>query len=233
MKTLLLLAFSILSIWGSVYAEEYSQSYVILIKGQVAGSEEVEERTGAGNTLISSSDHDILVADGLETKRMTFSTKMVLAEGGKTPVSYSCRYTSGNTGDFYEVVVDDDEIRRTLSRGGNSTETSIPLEKNSVIVDINVYHLYDHLARQYDFRKRGRQMFAGFIPIVGNDIPVALTHLGDEKLELRGETLELKNFRIEFIGIGNGTFWVDGDNRLVRLLLPTQDLEVLRKDLAN
>ena len=52
-----------------------------------------------------------------------------------------------------------------------------------VILDFNVYHQYDYLIRKYDMKKRGRQVFANFIPVIGNDIPLAITFLDNEKLK--------------------------------------------------
>ncbi len=41
----------------------------------------------------------------------------------------------------------------------------------------------------------------------------------------------MSNYKIEFVGISGGSLSVDKNGRLVRLVIPNQDLEVLRKDL--
>ena len=51
-------------------APVYSQSYVILIKGAVAGRETVTERIGDGGKTIATSEHEIFITDGLEIKRI-------------------------------------------------------------------------------------------------------------------------------------------------------------------
>jgi hypothetical protein len=212
-------------------ASNYSESYVILIKGATAGNETVTEKPDASGDLLSLSDHEILVAVGLETKQMKFSTRMVLAKNTGIPVTYSYWYTSGNTGDSYDVTIKNGQITRVLNRGGRTSEVTVPLEPGMVFVDFNVYHQYDYLVRRYDFKKGGRQTFADFIPVIGNDIPVALTYLGEEKLDLKPGPLQIRNFRIEFVGIWGGMLSVNKEGRLVRLVIPTQDLEVLRRDL--
>lgn len=211
----------------------YSQSYVILINGSPAGSETVTESKSAAGDLISASEHELLVTDGLETKRMAFSTKMVLSKNTGTPVSYAYRYTMGGSGDFYDVAVKDAQITRVLSRGGHTNESTLPMPLNMVIVDFNVYHHYDYLIRKYDVKKGGRQIFADYVPLIGNDIPMAVTYLGNSDIPLEKGPLPTRYFKIEIVGILGASLFVDKDGRLIRLLIPAQNLEVVRKDLLN
>jgi hypothetical protein len=164
---------------------------------------------------------------------MTFSTRMVLSKITGIPVSYSYWYTSGNTGDSYDVTVKEGQITRVLNRGGRSSEVTVPLQPDMVFVDSNVYHQYGFLVRKYDMKKKGRQTFADFIPVIGNDIPVAVTYMGEDKLETKGGSLAIRNFRVEFVGIWGATLSVDKEGRLVRLVIPKQELEVLRRDLVQ
>ncbi len=235
MKTAFYLGFGLLICANLANAGEtqavYTQSYTILLKGTVAGSETVTEKPGDAGDLVSTSDHEIFVTDGLQTKRMAFSTKMVLSKGTLAPVTYAYQYTAGNTGDSYDVVIKDAQIFRTLNRGGRSSEAAIPLQPNTIILDVNVYHQYDYLIRKYDSKKGGRQLFSDFVPVVGNDIPLALTFVGNENLAVKDGSIPVKNYKVEFVGIFTGTASMDKDGRLVRLLIPAQDLEVVRKDL--
>jgi hypothetical protein len=212
-------------------ASTYSESYAILIKGVVAGSETVTEKPDSNGDTISTSDHEMLVTDGLETKSMKFSTRMVLSKSTGIPSSYSYWYTSGGTGDSYDVTINNLQITRVLNRGGRTSEAVVPLGPDMVFLDFNVYHQYDSVVRKYDAKKGGRQTFADFIPLIANDIPIALTYLGDSKLELKPGSLPVRNFRVEFVGIWGGTLTVNKDGRLVRLVIPSQDLEVVRRDL--
>jgi hypothetical protein len=212
-------------------SSSYSESYAILIKGTPSGTETVTEKPDDNGNTISSSEHEMLVTDGLETKQMKFSTRMVLSKSTGMPISYSYWYTSGNTGDSYDVSIQNGQITRVLNRGGHTSEVKVPLLPDMVFVDFNVYHQYDYLVRKYDFKKGGRQTFADFIPVIGNDIPVALTFIGEEKIDLNPNPVQVRNFRIEFVGIWGGTLSVNKEGRLVRLLIPAQDLEVVRRDL--
>jgi hypothetical protein len=216
---------------GKDASSSYSQSYLILLKGDVAGSEIVTEKTTAAGELVSTSEHEMIVSDGLQTNRMTFSTRMVLAKTTGTPASYSYWYTSGNTGDSCEVAIANGQATRTLNRGGRTDQVTVPFEPGMILLDFNVYHHYDYLIRKYDLKKGGRQTFADFIPVIGTDIPVALTLLGESKQALKNGTFPVRNFGVEIVGIWSGSITVDKEGRLVRLLIPTQDIEVVRRDL--
>jgi hypothetical protein len=209
----------------------YSESYAILIKGSLAGTETVTEKTDENGNTISASEHEMRITDGLETKQMKFSTRMVLSKSTGIPINYSYWYTSGNTGDSYDVAIQNGQVTRVLNRGGRTSEVTVPLAPDMVFVDFDVYHQYDYLVRRYDFKKGGRQTFADFIPVIGNDIPVALTFTGEDTMDLKPNPLQIRNFRIEFVGIWGGMLSVDKEGRLVRLVIPAQDLEVVRRDL--
>jgi len=211
----------------------YSESYTILIKGVVAGTENVTEKTNANGEIVSSSEHEMLVSDGVETKRMAFSTRMVLSKSTGMPSSYAYWYTLGNTGDSYEVTIKNGQITRVLNRGGRSSEVKVPFLPDMVFLDFNVYHQYDYLIRRYDTQKGGRQTFPDFLPLIGNDVPVALTYIGDDKLDLKIGTLPIRNFQVEFVGMWGGTLAVNKNGRLVRLVIPSQELEVVRRDLLT
>jgi len=208
----------------------YTQSYAVLMKGEIAGSETVSEKDGNAGERVATSEHELYVTDRLETKRMAFSTKMVLSKSTLMPISYEHRYTTGSA-DSYEVLVKDGQVTRLLNRSGRSSEVSIPVPPNMVMVDVNVYYQFDYIIRRYDAKKGGRQLFANFVPVNGSDIPLAVTFLGTENLELGSHKLPVRNFRIEFVNIWSGTLSVDQNNRLVRWIVPAQDLQVIRTDL--
>jgi hypothetical protein len=213
-------------------APSYSTSYTIFIRGARMGTESVSEGLDASGNRVAKSQHDMLVSDGLETKRMVFETTMVFAGQTTVPLSYSYRYTSGLTKDFCEVTVKGGKINRVLSRAGNISEASAALQPATVIIDFNVFHLYDVLPRMYDFKKGGRQLFSNFLPVIGNELPLAVTWLEDSRLEYANGSIPVRNYKVEFVGVRAGVFSTDMSGRLVRLVMREQDLEVVRTDLV-
>jgi len=213
-------------------AKEYSQTYAIFLNGVRAGKEIVSEKTDDNGDRVVVTQNEVYVTDGLETKRMAYTTKMVLKKESLKPKSYLYQYLTGNTGDSYEVIVDGDEITRTLYRGGDSSVIKAPFNAKTVILDFTDYQQYNNLVRKYDSKEKGRQLFSGFLPVIGNDIPVALTYLNDASVPYFGGNVSVTNYKIEFVGLLQGTVSVDKNNRLVRLVMPEQDMEVIREDLV-
>lgn len=208
----------------------YSQNYTIFIKGAAAGTETVTESAGEGGSVVAKSQHELYLTDGMGTRRMEFETVTVTAGDSPVPSRYSCRYTSGR-GDSYEVTVDHGRIRRIMSRNGQSSEANTAVLPGTIFLDFDIFHQYDNVARIYDFEAGGRQVFQDYIPVLGRTIALAVTRLPDSDLQYEGGSLPVRNFRVEFVGLRSGTFATDGKGRLVRLLMPSQELEVVRQDL--
>jgi len=213
-------------------APYYTQTYLIFIRGVQVGTETVSERIDKdGNRVVESQD-EMIVSDGLGTKRMAFETSMVFARDATVPMRYLYRYSSGGTKDYCEVTINGTKITRVLSRAGNMSETTADLVPGMVILDFNVFYQYDVLSRIYDFKKRGRQVFSDFIPVIGNDLELAVTWLEDSQLAYEKGSIPVRNFKVEFVGVRAGNYSTDKDGRLVRLIMREQGLEVVRKDLV-
>ncbi len=214
-------------------APAYEQTYAIYIRGNFAGTETVKETLDKDASRVVSSKHDLIMTDNTETSHLAFETCSVFPKSSVMPQSYSCRYTSGNSKDYYEVTVKAGRITRILSRAGVQSEASAAAQPGTVILDVYVYHQYDELARLYDFKKGGRQTFSNFLPVIGSAMPLAVTWLEDSKLEFAKGSIPVRNFKIEFVGLNAGNYSTDTKGRLVRLVMPDQGLEVVRKDLVQ
>jgi hypothetical protein len=234
MTHLLLCLISSLAVFGPQAGPEslYLQTYAVFIRGVPSGTETVSESMDKEGNRVISSQHELMVQDGRESKRLAFETTMVLVKDTVVPMSYSFKYLSGNSKDYYEVKIEGGRITRVLSRGGNVSETAAVMQPGTVILDINVYHQYDLIYRLYDFKKGGRQLFSDFIPVIGTDLPLAVTWLEDSTLDYGKGSMPVRNFKIEFVGVRAGNFSTDMKGRLVRLIMRDQDLEVVRKDLV-
>jgi len=234
MKIIIMLVLALNSFCGLGIADNgetgYSQTYIIFIDGARAGKETVTEEKDDNGDRVVQSENEIFLAEGLETNRMAFTTRMVLDKKSLKPKSYVFKYTTGNSGDSYEVLIRGNSITRTLQRGGETSVVSASFQPDTVLLDFNVYHQYEYLVRKYDSKKGGRQLFSDFIPIIGSDIPVALTFIENSTIPYRNDTLPLKNYQFEFVGLRSGTVTTEQSGRLVRLVIPNQNLEVIRED---
>ncbi len=205
------------------------RTFEIFLRGQSVGTEVVTETTDKDGNIVSRSEHEMLVSDGLEVKRAAFTTELVLAKGSLQPARYRMQYTSGESHDSCEVTSNGRLLTRVLRRGSRTSEASTPLAPGMVVLESNVYHLYEYLVRQYDRKKGGRQIFQAYLPPVGAEVPAALTRIEDSSLEMPEGPVPVRNFRYEFVALSNGVLSVDGSGRLIRLANPAQELEVWRK----
>jgi hypothetical protein len=213
-------------------ASHYTQTYFVFIKGSFAGSERVTESLDSEGNTLKSSEHDLYLADGMETNRIAFRTTMLFSKRDRSLLKYTYQITTGSSKDYYEVRAGRSSLVRVLKRGGRVSETTQPLEPGTLIVDFNVFHHYDNLIRCYDIEKGGRQTFNNFLPLIGSYITLALSPLEDTELDFGKGKISVRNYKIEHVGLWSGTVSVDEDNRLVRLVVRAQDLEVLRQDVV-
>ncbi len=206
-----------------------ARTFEVFMRGQSVGTEVVTETTDKDGNIVSRSENEMLVSDGLEVKRAAFATELVLAKGSLQPIRYKMQYTSGESRDSCEVTSNGTVLTRILVRGSRRSETSTPLVPGMVVLESNVYYLYEYLVRQYDWKKGGRQIFQAYLPPVGAEVPAALTRIEDSSLEMPAGAVPVRNLRYEFVALSNGVLSVDRSGRLIRLANPGQELEVWLK----
>jgi hypothetical protein len=234
MKILFMLILALNGFYGLGIAEDgqadYSQTYIIFIDGARAGKENVTERKNDEGNRIVESENEIYLTDGLDTNRLAYTTRMVLDGKSLKPKSYEYKSTTGNTGDSYEVLIEGDSITRTLHRAGETSVATDSFQSDTVILDFNVYYQYDYVLQKYDSKTGGRQLFSDFIPVIGSHIPLILTFIGSSNLPNKNGTLPVNKYQVK-VGTRSGTVTSDSNNRLIRLEMPDQNLEVVRDDI--
>jgi hypothetical protein len=211
----------------------YRQSYAIYIRGDFSGREQVEESVDKDGNLVVASRHELMISDGLEAKRLAFETTTVSSARDRSPIRYSYRYTSGESRDSCSVAVKDGMAVRELIRGSRRSQNSVAVQPDVVLMDFNVYHHYDNLARSYDLKKGGRQTPHNYVPLLGTAIQLAISRLADTNLEYSGGKIPVRNFKVEYSGTHTAVFSTDTSGRVVRIMVRDQDLEVVREDLVS
>jgi hypothetical protein len=232
MKKLLFLCFILIPFSGNTAAQDtspvYTQSYTILIDGSIAGKETVTEVIHENGNLLCTSEHEVDIRNPLKKWRRFFSTKMVLPEGAFFPVSYSYK---SDVGISYDLSRTDIQITSIIQREQKSRESTVPFNPDMVLLDPNVYHLYDYWIRKYDTGKGGLQALQTFVPHAAVSTPIMAEAITDSDLNLETGTLHLRNYRVEVPDVWTAALWVDNDNRLVRIFISGPNIEVIRTDL--
>jgi len=232
MKKLLFLCFILIPFSGNTAAQDtsavYTQSYTILIDGSIAGKETVTEIIHENGNLLCTSEHEVDIRNPGKKGRRFFSTKMVLPEGEFFPVSYSYK---SDVGISYNLSRTETQITSIIQRAEGSRKSTVPFNPDMVLLDPNIYHLYDYWIRKYDTGKRGLQALETFVPHTAVSTSIMAEAVIDSDLNLETQTLHLRSYRVEVPDVWTAALWVDNDNRLVRLFISGPDIEVIRTDL--
>lgn len=217
----------LISIYACGPSQDYSQSYVILINQKRVGKEIVSEKTNIKGNLVCLSEQEMDTPASKNKKRRIIKTKMVLPKGKLVPVSYS--YES-NAGISYDVKVRDGQIIRTRQKEGETQETITPLDPDTIMLDLTVFHTIDYWIRKYDVKKGGRQILQTYLLPSASIRQLSII---PTKTFIPEHELQLKNFEIEIGDRVTMLLWVDKNNRLYRAFIKGPNIEVIRSDLFD
>ena len=73
-----------------------------------------------------------------------------------------------------------------------------------------------------------KTQFGSLNPHARSSTPVSMEFLGKEKVPIRGEERELSRFDLKSEGSADWSIWVDDQFKVVRILIPSENTEVVR-----
>lgn len=190
----------------------------ISVNGQPVGTETFEIRP-EGSRWIAQGNAEVK-AGAAPASRITSHLTM---EADGTPVSYNWS-TEGAKKASAEIQFQNSVATVNLHLEGRKPFTqqftfSSPL---IAILDNNLYHQYAILARLYDHTKKGSQTFAVLVPQEMTPGSVTVESLAEPTDTTLGE-LKVQTADLEV------DLYVDAKGRLMRLMAPASNAEVVRK----
>jgi hypothetical protein len=190
----------------------------ISVNGQPVGTESFEIRPD-GNRWIAQGTADVKPTDGPASK---ITSHLTLQPDG-TPLSYDWK-TEGTKKASAEIQFQNSIATVNLHLEGRKPFTqqftfSSPMV---VILDNNLYHQYAVLARLYDRTKKGSQTFAVLVPQEMTPGSVTVDSIADPTDTSPGE-LKVQTSDLEV------DLYIDAKGRLMRLVAPASNAEVIRK----
>ncbi len=111
---------------------------------------------------------------------------------------------------------------------GTEDNRDFELSKDVVVLDDNVLHHYQLLAKRYESTAGGKQTFKAFIPQEALPGEVNVEDAGNEPVEIGGRTETLRHLVVT-TELTRIDLWVDEQRRLQRVLIPAVQLEAVRK----
>ncbi len=159
---------------------------------------------------------------GPETSRVTGELRL---NGSAQPLQYVCSTSSGK------------KAASTTTFAGSTAQTTLDLGDGKkpirqdftftapvIVLDNNLYHQYEILARAYNWKAGGSQTFAVFIP--QEQAPGTITAEAGAPVTLDGAKYEQLTMRTPDLEV---TLYLDAAHRLMRLVVPASKAEIRRQ----
>ena len=192
----------------------------ISANGQPVGTEEFEIRPN-GDHWMAQSTTDLKAAQGPATR---VTSRLSLQPDG-TPLSYNWS-TEGAKKASADISFQGNVATIVLHVEGAKpfTQQFTFTSPQVVILDNNAYHQYEILARLYDREKKGTQTFSVLVPQEVTPGSVTVESLGESSSgSAKFEELRVRTADLEV------DLYLDSNRRLMRLVAPASNAEVVRE----
>lgn len=203
---------------GPALMEADKGEFRISVNGQNVGTESFEIKP-SGNRWMAEGNADAKPVGAAASK----VTAHLTVEADGTPVSYTWS-TEGAKKASAEIQFQNSVATVNLHLEGRKPFTQQFTFSNPMVVvlDNNLYHQYEILARLYDHAKKGSQTFAVLVPQEMTPGSVTVESLSEPTESAVGE-LKVQTADLEV------DLYVDAKWRLMRLVAPASNAEVVRK----
>jgi hypothetical protein len=201
---------------ASVLSEDRGK-LVITVNGQAAGAEDFSI-TRDGNGWVAKGTTEVRGANGMSH----LSSELRLSAAG-VPTRYfwitDSNKRASSTTEFQGMTA-----RITLDLGeGKPIRQDYTFTAPVIVLDDNLYHHYEILARVYNWQTRGPQTFAVLIPQEQSPGMITVESLGPTNTATgRLEQLSVRTPDLEVM------LYLDATHRLMRLSVPVSKAEVRR-----
>lgn len=209
-----------------------SGSFSVLVNGHSAATEtfSVQQLSGGGSTIKS---------EMKEVGGASQTSELQLTAGGEI-VRYEWREAS--PGKSQLVLVPNDQFLKetiTTGPGGKSTDQPFLLPASTAVLDNNFFVHREVLAWRYlgtNCKSEGGKLqcstasadFGAVVPQDQLSTRVSLELKGREKIQVHGAERELMRVNLKGDGGGEWALWLDDQFKLVRIVIASQNTEVVR-----
>ena len=193
--------------------------FVISVNGVPVGTEDFSIAR-AGNDWIARGTTEL--HSGQDTSRITGELRL---NGSAQPLQYMCSTGTGKkatsttrfAGSTAQITLD-------LGDGKEPIRQDFTFTAPVIVLDNNLYHQYEILARAYNWKAGGAQTFAVFIP--QEQAPGTITAEAGAPVTVDGAKYEELTMRTPDLEV---TLYLDAAHRLMRLIVPASKAEIRRQ----
>lgn len=205
-----------------------STSFSVFLQGRVIGSEQVTVSADAGGLVIGGTSR-IAPPFDLALKKVQIRYGADWApldaeiEGTIRSQSLSIRTSfAGGT------------ATNQITQGDQTATDADPVAADTIILPNAFFGSYEALAARLAGVNPGSSLRAYVLPQV--EIAVRLSSAADERVQLPDRTIQVKRYDLVFENPGgpvNAALYADHSDRLLRLQIPSQGVDVVRSDIAS
>jgi dienelactone hydrolase len=192
-----------------------SGTFLLFLAGKPVGRESYSHQKDDKQEIWSGTVE--IQAAGQELKQ---KPRLVLTSEGK-PISFDLVYSTGGAEQSLSYAFGDGSFTITAKGGEKDSTQELPLPANAVILANNVLHHNILVARRYDWKKGGRQELVA-VP----NTTLALEARGEEEFTVNGSAIKLRHLFLSIGGIIGANLWLDSSERLIKMDIPLQRIEV-------
>jgi len=210
-----------------------SGSFGVFMRGRRVGTETFSITQSGNGSVI----HSEFKTEGSSNQALQ-SSEMVLTPGGEIR-RYDWKETSPEKGESSVLPNDEFLTQKWSDPQGKSQEQPYLLPTSTSILDDYFFVHREVLAWKYmasicsqqngQLACAGKQMakFGTLNPHQHSSAPASMEYLGREKLAIRGVEQELNKLELKS-ETGTWNLWLDDRFKLLRILIPSEETEVLR-----
>jgi hypothetical protein len=193
--------------------------FVITVNGVPVGTEDFSIAR-AGNDWIARGTTEL--HSGQETSRVTGELRL---NGSAQPLQYMCSTGTGKKATSTTTFAGSTaQITLDLGDGKKPIRQDFTFTAPVIVLDNNLYHQYEILARAYNWKTGGAQTFAVFIP--QEQAPGIITAEAGAPVTVDGAKYEELTMRTPDLEV---TLYLDAAHRLMRLVVPASKAEIRRQ----
>lgn len=198
---------------------------LIYIEGRQSGYENFQFRMDDGGLELSTESNMVISESGAPS-RLSFESKLLLDPETLAAKSYLYRF-KGEGRDSYQVDFEAGRATRRLLRGGRLDIKTSQLEHQPLLLDYNIYSHFMLLLHRYDLKKGGEQGFYSYLPLLGEEMPVSVSFVGEVPISSGGAAIKARAFKVDFAGIYSADILASPDNGILKITIPRGAIEVV------
>ena len=201
-------------------------TYSLLFEGHLIGTERFKIHT-SDNKIEAEAEIEIKTDQTGQPVALKSSPRLVLNQQWE-PQTYIVNQKG--TPEFHlEVDFHNSpaKSRLHLAKAKDDDERDFVLAKDVLIVDDNVVHHYQLLVNRFALKPDKQQTFNAYIPQEATPGVLNIQDMGSEEVNFAGRHEKLRHLLVS-TDIAKIDLWVDGQQHLQRIFIPSVQLEAVR-----